>query len=176
MSVDHPWQLRRASIDDAAALSLVAGASFLETFAGVLDGADIVVHCAANSSPAAFRAFVGAADTIVSIAELTAGRAPIGYSVITTPDLPVPTTAADIELKRIYTLGRFHGGGLGAALMARAIADARAAGHGRMLLGVYGGNARAHRFYEKQGFAMVGTRQFRVGATLHDDRVYARTL
>jgi ribosomal protein S18 acetylase RimI-like enzyme len=43
-----------------------------------------------------------------------------------------------------------------------------------MLLGVYGGNARAQRFYVKQGFQVVGTRRFRVGATLHDDLIFAR--
>jgi GNAT superfamily N-acetyltransferase len=173
---DLAWRLRRASIDDAAALSLVAGASFLETFAGILDGADIVAHCAANSSPAAFSAFVAADATIVSIAELDAGRAPVGYTVLTTPDLPVPVTTSDIELKRIYALERTHGTGLGAALMKRALADARIAGCARVLLGVYGGNYRAHRFYEKHRFAVIGTRRFRVGATLHDDRVYAINL
>ena len=46
----------------------------------------------------------------------------------------------------------------------------------RMLLGVYGKNLRAHRFYEKQGFVRIGERQFLVGVTLHDDFVYALDL
>lgn len=170
------WQVRRASPADAAALSLIAGASFLETFAGLLDGADIVAHCAAHSSPAAFATWLADPHSAVSIAEHAVGRAPVGYTVLTAPDLPIETTACDIELKRIYTLGRTHGGGLGAALMQAAFDDARALGRSRMLLGVYGGNARAHRFYEKQGFAIAGTRQFLVGKTLYDDRIYARAV
>ena len=170
------WQVRRAFPEDAAALSLIAGASFLETFAGILDGPDIVAHCAANNGSAVFAKWLADPANVVAIAEHDAGRAPIGYTVLTRPDLPIDTGATDIELKRIYTLGRARGTGLGAALMQVAFADARALGHTRILLGVYGKNARAHRFYEKQGFSVAGTRQFLVGKTLHDDRIYARDL
>ena len=163
MSAELGWRLRRASLDDAAALSLVAGASFLEAFAGILDGADIVAHCAANSSPVAFSGYIADQRTIVTIAEFETGYAPIGYTVLTTPDLPVATGVDDIELKRIYALDRTHGTGLGPAMMVRAIDDARAAARTRMLIGVYGGNSRAHRFYEKHGFTVIGTRRFQVG-------------
>ena len=45
-----------------------------------------------------------------------------------------------------------------------------------VVLGVLGTNARACAFYERQGFAQVGARRFRVGETWHDDRVYARAV
>ncbi len=60
--------------------------------------------------------------------------------------------------------------------MAQAIADARDLGSIRMLLGVFAGNHRARAFYERQGFAIVAERRFKVGATLHDDMVYARAI
>ena len=175
-SADLDWRLRRAAASDAAALALVAGATFLEAFAGVLDGPDIVAHCAAKSDVAAFQAWLADPDSVTTLAEAGQGAAPIGYTVLTVPDLPVPPGEADIELRRIYTLTRAQGTGLGPALMAQAIADARALGRTRLLLGVYGHNHRAHRFYERQGFARIGTRQFRVGAALHDDLVYARPI
>lgn len=174
------WRVRRAGEGDAAALSLVASATFLEAFAGILDGRDIVAHCATNSSAAKFAHWI--ADTapdqpsVVLIAEATAGAAPLGYAVLTQPDLPVEPRDGDIELKRIYALLPTHGTGLGPALMAQAIAAARALGRTRPLLGVYGGNRRAQRFYEKQGFAVIGTRKFLVGTTWHDDLVFARDL
>lgn len=170
------WTLRRADPADAAALALVAGATFLEAFAGVLDGADIVAHCAAKSSPEAFAAWIGDPASVVTLAVAEAGGAPLGYSVLTAPDLPVEPRAGDIELKRIYALVPTHGGGLGPALMTRAVDDARALGRRRVLLGVYGGNLRAQRFYLKQGFAVIGTRRFLVGASWHDDLVFARDL
>ncbi|TCP37368.1 GNAT family N-acetyltransferase [Sphingomonas sp. BK235] len=170
-----PWRLRRAGAEDSDALALVAGATFLEAFAGVLDGADIVAHVARNSSADAFARYLAAGAT-ATLAETEQGGAPIGYTLLTAPDLPIAPQPGDVELKRIYTLAPFYGSGLGAALIARALADARAAGAGRVLLGVYGGNHRAHRFYEKHGFAVAGERRFLVGATWHDDRVYAHPL
>lgn len=169
------WRLRRAGRADAPALALVAGATFLEAFAGILVGADIVAHVARNSSSAAFEHYLDGGAT-ATLAEAEHGGAPLGYTLLTTPDLPVPPRDSDIELKRIYALAPTHGLGLGPTLMARAVEDALAAGAHRLLLGVYGGNTRAHRFYEKQGFARIGTRRFQVGATTHDDLVFARVL
>jgi len=170
------WRLRRATVADAATLALVAGATFLEAFAGVLSGRDIVDHCAAKSNADVFARWAADPASVVMLAEAAAGGAPVGYTVLTAPDLPVPSGPADIELRRIYALTPTHGHGLGPALMQQAVEDARGLGHERLLLGVYGGNARAHRFYDKQGFSRIGTRQFRVGATLHDDFVYARPI
>lgn len=113
---------------------------------------------------------------MVTLAEHPIGAAPVGYSVLTAPDLPIDTDAADIELRRIYTLPLAQGTGLGGALMAQAIDDARAMGKGRLLLGVLGRNERARAFYERQGFALAGHRQYRVGSMLCDDVIYARTL
>ena len=168
--------MRRAAAGDAAALALVASATFLDTFAGILSGPDIVAHCAANSSAAKFEQWLGDDTAIITIAEAANGAAPVGYTVLTAPDLPVDPLPGDIELKRIYTLSRLHGSGLGPALMAHALDDARRAGNRRVLLGVYGANDRARAFYERQGFTLAGTRRFLVGATWHDDVVYARAI
>jgi ribosomal protein S18 acetylase RimI-like enzyme len=177
LSADAGWRLKRATAADAAALSLVASAAFLETFAGLLEGPDIVAHCAKANHQDAFRDWAEAADGRVVVAEIATGGAPIGYTVLTTPNMPaVETSPADIELRRIYTLSRAHGTGLGPALMAQALLDARAMGCERVLLGVYAGNERARAFYEKQGFAKVGERQYQVGATLCDDVIYALAL
>ncbi|WP_066806035.1 GNAT family N-acetyltransferase [Sphingomonas asaccharolytica] len=177
LSAGADWRLKRATAADAAALSLVASACFLETFAGLLEGPDIVAHCAKANHQDAFRDWAEASETRVVVAEIANGAAPIGYSVLTTPNMPaVETRPADIELRRIYTLSRVHGTGLGSALMAQALLDARAMGRERMLLGVYAGNERARAFYEKQGFAKVGERQYQVGATLCDDVIYALQL
>ena len=97
----------------------------------------------------------------------------IGFALVGTPDLAA-AEEGDIELKRIYSLSRFHGSGLGAALMREAVAAAR--DHRRLLLGVYARNERALAFYRKQGFADIGTRRFDVGGKFYDDLVLARPL
>lgn len=170
------WRLRRAAPADAAAVALVAGATFLTTFAGVLAGPDIVAHVERTSSPASFAAWLADPASVVTLAEHPHGAAPVGYTLLCPPDLPIEAGPADIELRRIYTLPNFAGTGLGAALMTQAVADARALGHTRLLLGVLATNTRATTFYARQGFTIAGRRQYQVGATLHDDLVFARDL
>ena len=166
------WTIREAGEDDASALALIGVATFLETFAGILDGDAIVGHCAAKHNAAAYRDHV-ATGARAWIAEAQPGGAPIGFALVGKPDLAAALDG-DIELKRIYSLSRFHGTGLGAALMKQALEAA--SGYRRLLLGVYAGNQRAIAFYRKQGFADLGTRQFNVGGKLYDDLVLARPL
>ncbi|PTW44344.1 acetyltransferase (GNAT) family protein [Sphingomonas faeni] len=170
------WRLRRAESGDAPALSLVASATFLDTYATVLTGADIVAHCTMKNSIATFETWLSDPATIVTLAEYEPGHAPIGYTVLTAPDFPIEPGPADIELRRIYLLKQVQGTGLGAALMTRALEDAAAAGRTRVLLGVWDQNTRARAFYERQGYKVIGTRQFMVGTTLHDDPVYSRAV
>src|SRR3546814_19579717 len=49
------WTIREAGESDAPALALIGAATFLETFAGIIDGAAILGHCAAPHSAAAYR-------------------------------------------------------------------------------------------------------------------------
>ena len=172
MAGAQAWRVREAGASDVAALSLVAGATFLETFAGVLPGDAIVAHCANAYAPARFADYF-AKGSRAWILEAAPGGAPVGFAQLTAPDLP-GAGPGDVELKRIYLLSRFHGSGAGAALMAAAVAGA--AGHARLLLGVYAHNARALTFYRKQGFVPVGERRFDVGGQLFDDVVLARPL
>ncbi|WP_294250896.1 GNAT family N-acetyltransferase [uncultured Sphingomonas sp.] len=166
------WAIREVGADDLAALSTVASATFVETFAGVLSGDAVVQHCLHANSIDAYRRHLDAGAR-AWLAEVDPGKAPIGFALMTAPDLPT-AGAGDIELKRIYVLSRFHGDGIGAALMAQAIAAAD--GFDRLLLGVYAGNARAIAFYAKHGFAPIANRQYNVGGSLYDDIVLARPL
>ena len=103
--------------------------------------------------------------------------APVGYALITPPDLPVPTDdRADVELKRIYLLSGWQGGGNGDALMALVLAEARRRGARRLLLAVYPQNDRARRFYARHDFVEIGELTFMVGDVPFRDLVYARTL
>ncbi|MGI4758619.1 MAG: GNAT family N-acetyltransferase [Janthinobacterium lividum] len=169
-----PFHLRTCDPDDSAALSLVAGASFLEAFAGVLTAPDVLHHCQQNNSPEAFARYLAQPATRCVLAEAEPGNAPVGYIVCCEPDLPVDVTSADYELRRIYLLYRFQGQGIGKALMDAALSLAQEMGKKRLLLGVYGKNYDAIRFYEKAGFEQIGERYFTVGATTHHDAVMAR--
>lgn len=168
------WTIREASLGDIDGLALIGGATFLETFAGILDGAAIVAHCQREHSSTAYQRLM---DTGYRawLAVAPPGDAPIGFALLGPPNLP-GAADNDLELKRIYVLSRFHGGGLGRALMQRAIDEAARFGARRLLLGVYRHNERALRFYGKNGFAQIGDRRFQVGDRDYEDIVLAKPL
>ena len=169
--------LREASPDDVEALALVAGATCLDAFAGILPGAAIVQHCARHNTPERFGHYLAQPATRAWLAVAAAGEAPVGYSMLTAPDLPLDDLGPhDLELRRIYLLSRFQGGGAGQQLMDVVLDGARASGAKRLLLGVYAKNGRALRFYERNGFRQIGTRQFTVGTLVCDDFVLGRPL
>lgn len=162
--------IRPVGPDDAVRLSLISDATFLETFAGVIDGDALVAHCEEMHAPR-YLAKLLDEGAKAWLAELD--RAPVGYAMLTSPELDA-AQAGDIELKKIYLLSRFQGQGIASRLFDAALEGA--AGHQRLLLGVKADNHRAIAFYMKQGFSQIDTRRFNVGGTLYDDIVLARDL
>lgn len=173
MAPNH-WEyvLRPCGQGSQETLALIGAASFLENFAGFLPGADVLAHCRIQHSAAKYAAWLAAPETCACLAEVR--DAPVGYALLCAPDLPVPTTANDIELKRIYLLHRFQGSGIGAALMQWSVETSRSLGKRRLLLGVHDGNEKALAFYRRHGFENAGSRTFQVGQTICNDLILAR--
>jgi ribosomal protein S18 acetylase RimI-like enzyme len=174
MSIHGPldWSIRPASAADAAALALVAQATFLEAYAGLTSIEDILAHAERNNSQAAFEQAL-AEGARVWIAEAQGTRAPLGFAMLTASGL-ADAQPGDIELRRIYVLDRCQGTGLAKGLLD--VVVAASAGHTRLMLGVNRDNQRAQGFYRKHGFALAGTRTFTVGAATYDDFLYAKWL
>lgn len=167
------FQVRVCGPGDEHALTLVGRATFLEAFAGVLSGEDILLHCAKKHAPEVYKTWLADARARVWLAEIEPGNAPVGYLVVAPAGLPLRDLRNDdIEVKRIYLLHRVQGTGLGRRLMNQAVEFARQKGSRRLLLGVYGRNDQAIAFYERFGFTRVGTRRFRVGNNDYDDLIY----
>ena len=189
----EPVTLRHATTDDAAALALVGAATFLEAFTWMLPGADIIAHCAKNHTAESYRAALTKPNTRISLVETATGRTPVGYAMLTDPDLAgFQLQRGDIELKRIYLLSRFRSRryapvldaigqpqpdlSAGQALMNAAIADAESLGCKRLLLGTNENNQRACAFYRRNGFTEAGTRTFQVGSQCCCDLIFARPI
>lgn len=168
--------IRSCGPDDAAALALVGQATFLETYATQLPGADILVHSAHEHSAARYAAWLADPAYRFWAVEVPQTGAMVGYVMLNPVDLPVPVGPDDLEIKRIYLLSRFQGGGFGAGLMTTAVEAARSSGARRVLLGVWRQNTKAIAFYARQGFAEAGVRRFQVGANTYDDLVLAKAL
>jgi diamine N-acetyltransferase len=169
--------VRAARAGDEAALSLLGGATFLESYAHLLPVTDILGHVARQHVAAVYERWLADAACRCWLAEYSPGRAPVGYAVVTPPELPLPDIGpGDLEIRRIYLLHRFQRCGLGRRLMDEVIAHGRAVAARRMLLGVYSRNEAALAFYRRQGFVQVGTRQFRVGANDYFDYILSLDL
>lgn len=187
----EPITLRLATPADAAALALVSAATFLEAFTWMLPGADIIAHCARNLTPEAYAKYLALPTTRITLATVGLDT-PVGYAMLSAPDLPsIPTGPGDIELKRIYLFSRFRSRSTpvtnppagcpadvrpGQALMEAAIAEARAMGRTRLLLGTNEGNDRAIGFYRRNGFVDAGRRTFQVGSQQCCDLILGKAL
>jgi GNAT superfamily N-acetyltransferase len=91
-------------------------------------------------------------------------------------DAPTPPAVRGlpaIELSRFYVDTTFHGTGVAAALMAQARRAAAERGARSLWLGVWQRAPQAIRFYEKQGFSIVGETVFMVGDDPMDDWIMA---
>jgi ribosomal protein S18 acetylase RimI-like enzyme len=184
--------LRPATAADAPALALVGAATFLEAFTWMLPGTAILAHAAKNHSAQVYLDYLARPETRVTLALSGPAvgfpdepGAPVGYAMLTAPELPsLATGPEDIELKRIYLLSRFRSLAVqgqarvrpAQALLDAAIADAVAMGRTRLLLGTHASNQRAIGFYRRNGFAEAGTRTFQVGEVVCDDLIFARPL
>jgi len=166
--------LRRATASDAGRLALLGGATFLHSFAHDHPGDAIVSHVAAYHSQDWYATALADPACATWILETELG-APVGYAMLTPPELDCPTDASDLELKRIYLLGPWQSGGWGGALLAAVETEARARGAQRLLLCVYSLNHGAQRFYTRKGYADIGCRQrFMVGNVAFEDLIWAK--
>ena len=167
--------IRIATPEDAALLSELAASIFHATFA-------------AENSPEDMKAYMDDAFTVErQTGEIADPRTtvflafvdgePAGYAKIHTGEAPA-CVAGDrpIELARLYADGRWHGRGVGAALLEACFDAARAGGFRTMWLGVWERNWRAIAFYRKWGFAECGSQVFQLGSDPQTDLVMSRAL
>jgi ribosomal protein S18 acetylase RimI-like enzyme len=171
--------IRRATVDDAPALSRLGAATFQETFERENTPEDMSRYLEEAFSPERQAAEIADAAGTVLIAEDDEDRHPelVGYAhLISGPAPDAVHGAAPLELKRIYVARAWHGRGVAQALMSAALDAARARGAQTLWLGVWERNPRAVAFYAKYGFARVGEHTFVLGADLQTDWLFARSI
>lgn len=135
--------MRAPVVEDAPAIHAVHRASWLETYAHLLEAAVIERRYAdAERWRASWRELI--ARGVVSVAERDGRVVGWAYAV------PTGGGPRDRELEGIYLLAEAHGSGLGQALLDAVIGDAPA------FLWVAEGNPRAEAFYRRNGFERDG--------------------
>jgi len=167
--------IRTAEPADAPSLAALAARTFHTAFATDNNPADIGAYVAKAFSrdtilqeledPQSLFLLAVADGTDVGYAKIRKGKPPDCV------DGPEP-----IELERIYVEASKQSGGVGAALMQAVFDYAKGEGYGTVWLGAWEKNAKARRFYDRQGFSPVGSKYFMVGNDRQNDVVMRRIL
>lgn len=177
-----PVLVRRAGVADAALLADVAAETFPHACPDDAELGAIRAHIASQLSAAAFGAYLASNDHHLLLLTDCTGEV-LGYAMAVTgqaaeadapPGVDLPAGCA--ELSKIYLRARAQGTGVVAELMAAAKEAAREAGAPAMWVATNVHNIAAQRRYAKDGFAVVGSRTFRVGEQDHEDVVMLASL
>ena len=165
--------IRPAGLGDAETLAALGAATFSETFAHLYPADDLATFLAESHSVDRWRAYLTDPATATWLMEVD-GEA-VGYALVGDCALPHPeVTPGCGELKRIYMLKTWQGGGRGSRLMETALAWLEANKTGALWLGVWSQNHGAQRLYERMGFEKVGVYDFKVGQSVDHEFILRR--
>ncbi len=76
-----------------------------------------------------------------------------------------------MELERIYVIKEFQGKKIGQKLLDKVLGIAKKNQMDYLWLGVWEKNERAIRFYERNGFSVIGSHPFRMGDEIQTDLI-----
>lgn len=172
--------VRIAGASDAAALAELAAATFRLACPPQTTEAAIAEFLRDVLSLERFEEYLADERKLIVVAEQ--GELAVGYTLLVFGEPADPDVAGalsirpTVELSKCYVRVEAHGGGVASALMAATLDAARARGARGAWLGVNEQNDRANRFYEKSGFAQVGTKKFLLGGVYENDYTLERSL
>ncbi|HTK38245.1 MAG TPA: GNAT family N-acetyltransferase [Pyrinomonadaceae bacterium] len=162
--------IREASVNDAQALTALSYTTFWDAFAHHPKNApdDLAHYMRQAFNVEQITRELEDPQAIFLIAEIDGEMA--GYAKLVTSNIE-PGIAAEqpIELNRLYSQQKFLGKGVGQALMDACFEKAKQNEHDIIWLGVWEYNPRAQRFYEKNGFRVVGKHTFVLGSDPQTD-------
>ena len=162
--------IREATVEDASALTELSFATFWDAFAGHPKNAphdlDAYMQKAFNLDQIASE--LADPKSIFLLAEI--GGELAGYSKLVLDYIePGVTAERPVELNRLYSHQKYLGKGVGQTLMDECFLRASQINCDVMWLGVWEYNPRAQRFYEKNGFRVVGRHTFQLGSDPQTD-------
>ena len=169
--------IRQAGPEDAKLLTDLAYTTFWDAFAHHPKNApaDLNHYMRQAFSIEQIAGELDDENSIFLIAEI--GNEAAGYAKIIIGSIESGITAKrPIELSRLYSHQKHLGQGVGQMLMDACFERAGEEGHDVMWLGVWEYNPRAQRFYEKNGFRVVGKHVFQLGEDAQTDLLMQKAL
>ena len=167
--------IRRATPEDADLLAEVAAVTFPLACPPGTTEENIRLFIEQKLSPEAFVSYLSNPNYRLWVADT--GDECAGYAMAIHGEPEDPDIAQAVvcrptmELSKIYVRANHHGSGVSKELMMAVLEEARDASMSSVWLGVNQLNERANRFYQNQGFELVGTRFFQVGENSEADYV-----
>ena len=167
--------VRKANPNDAAPLAQLAERTFRDTFGSANTVPDMDLHCSTSYSAAIQAGEIADPQMLTLLSE--ENRQLVAFAQLRWGSAPGCVVAqAPGEIQRLYVASDWHGKGVAHELMRACVEALQARGSDVVWLGVWERNPRAIAFYNKCGFADVGSKPFLVGSDLQTDRIMARVI
>lgn len=173
--------IRDATLSDSSQISQLGTKTYRETFQASVPPEDLQIYLDEVFSHAAIQAEL--ADATKHFLVACCGMQILGFAQLTEgtsePCLSSLHTNAEndlIELQRLYLEAMAQGFGLGRKLILEAESRARMLGYAKIWLGVWEGNVRARRVYEKSGYKQIGEHEFVSGTCVQTDLILWKEL
>ena len=155
-------EIRRADEHDVRLLSVLASTTFYEAYFEQDDPHNLSDYITDSFSVESIALQLTEPATTFFIAFIE-GKAVAYVKLDAASRDPSITTARTIELKRLYSLERVWGKGIGEALLSHCEKFAIDNGFDSIWLSVWQENMRGQSFYAKHGFVKRGTLEFLYG-------------
>jgi diamine N-acetyltransferase len=169
--------VRQATLEDAKLLTDLSYTTFWDAFAHHPKNApdDLAHYMRQAFSIEQIAAELADEKNVFLIAEIE--DKPAGYAKLVIDNIePGITAKRPVELARLYSHQEYIGKGVGQNLMDACFERAVDEGRDVMWLGVWEYNLRAQRFYEKNGFRVVGKHTFLLGSDAQTDLLMQKEL
>jgi ribosomal protein S18 acetylase RimI-like enzyme len=162
--------LRKLTLKDVPALSVIAKKTFYDSFSGTSTAADMDNFLELYYNEAVLAQQIETEGINYFFAQIN--DAPVGYISFSkeNPDFAATKGRKVIELKRLYVLGEYHTKGVAQKLMNLFLEYAIKENFDIAFLGVWEYNYKAQNFYAKYGFNRTNYRHpFPIGNTPQTD-------
>lgn len=176
-SVTGAFAIRRCAATDAAAVASLGARLFAESYGPTHPEPELSRYLARSFSVEDVREAISDYDVSMLVVEDSSGL-PVAYAYLRPTSEPPPGVDGDnaFEIVRFYVDAACQGRGVGAALMEACLTDAIARGGDVVWLQVWKEAPWAIGFYNRMGFAVVGSAPFYFGDRVDDDHIMARPL
>jgi ribosomal protein S18 acetylase RimI-like enzyme len=162
----------RARPDDFLVLEALVEATFIETWTGLVDEEHILQHMSDGHASQVVERYRHCSNADIFVARLA--DALVGYAIgLSAEDDAAAYVPGFYKVDKLYLKASLHGQGVGKQLWDAIVGSAKDSGAAGLYLTHYPGNAKASRFYARQGLSKVGDTVYRCGNGDYSDWVLA---